>query len=144
VLPLWDDCIVGEVVSGFQGPEPQGSACELFLNALDPLGSGNSASSSTALSSVMAIGFRSFADPPRVREASLFVFGSPLPMVFLLFPHIVFEAFQVVPLVKGWVREVGWGVRSSLLCLETVPKSPPKIVDRALKIVSKLPWMKIV
>lgn len=83
----------------------------------------------------MAEGSLSFADPPREREASLFVFGIPLPIAFL--PHIPLEACQEVPFPKDGARDEDCGFRSSLVCLaETVPNSPPNLVDRAWERIS--------
>lgn len=111
MLPLWEDCKVGEVVSGaFQGPlvvAPQGSACDEARNAPDPLGTGKSASSATA----------------RDLDASLLL-ANPLPIA--LFPQIPLEACQAFPLPNVGPKFADWEVLSSLLCLTGAgPKSPP-------------------
>lgn len=113
MLPLCEDCSVGEVVSGgFQGPfvrGPHGSASDEVAKAADPLGP-----------------FLSSSLPPaRERDASLFVFPKPLPIVLL--PHIPLEGCHVPPFPNAWPRLEAGIFLSSLLLLPAELNSPNRV-----------------
>jgi hypothetical protein len=94
------------VSGGFHGPFVRaihGSASEDAAKAPEPLGP--SRKSSFPVAGLMLVGMtgsRARQDLRRDREASLFVFGNPLPIVFR--PHMPVEACHDAPLPNVWPR----------------------------------------